>query len=208
MINSSKIILALGDHEKIIIQYQGSLNEIDCCYEDSIIFKHNNSEIILVHDFLYHNLHGLSIMLKSALDKKLRLDKTITQDLGFLFNQYSAYICGEKFEESGCCDLVCAHNVSHWSGDKYNIWSKGGWSTWIYNNPDGSIIFEVTPFYPFMYCDPEDEPNYIPYCDWIKTYKPYFIQEISTVMALAWCKQLDNLLNQIKNNTKKSETIF
>lgn len=178
MNHTHETILALNDDEKIIIQHQKSLHKIDCHYEDSIVLRYNNSEIILTHDFLYHNLQELAVLLKKALNNELVLHNSITQDIGFLFNQYSAHICGEKLQEPTHLVYVQENGKKYWPGNDYSLWAKN-FVSWIYNKPDGSITFEVTPFYPYMYCEPEEEPNYIPYEKWIKTYKPYFKTTLS-----------------------------
>ena len=202
MTKISQIILILGDNELIIIDYQKPLNEITCHDESSIIFKKNNAEIILTHDFLYHNLCELAFLLEKALRNQLTMHKSITQDLGFLFNQYSAYICGEKLKEPTHLILISENNNKYWPGNDYNLWAKN-FVSWIYNKPDGSIVFEITPFYPFMYCEPKEEPHYIPYKEWIKTYKPYFITTLSKEKASMLLKQTKDIIKIIEQNQNK-----
>jgi chitinase len=72
--------------------------------------------------------------------------------------------------------------------------------TWIYNDIGGNIIFAITPFYPFLFCDPDEEPNYLPYEEWIKSYKPYLIAKLSRETAEQWLAQANSILEQIDKN--------
>ena len=127
------------------------------------------------------------------------MHNSITKDVGFLFNQYSANICGEKLKKPTYLVFTQRNKKNYWSGNDYSLWAKN-FVSWIYNKPDGSIIFEITPFYPYMYCEPEEEPNYIPYKEWIKTYKPYFITTISKETAKEWLQRAELIIKTIESN--------
>ena len=137
--------------------------------------------------------------LKKALNRELLLHFSITKDLGYLRNQN---LCNDiilptySFPDGG----------TRWVGYLYFLWqSNAHFDSWIYNAHDGSIIFEVTPFYPYMYCEPEEEPDYIPYEEWIKTYKPYFITTLSRETAEKWLEQAEHIINIIERNQKRWE---
>jgi hypothetical protein len=141
------------------------------------------------------------VLLKKAVKNKLKLHKSIIQDIGFLYNEESEGKEGFFYTK--------LENRDYWIGNRSNLWSPvviyGNLQTWIYNNEAGDIIFEITPVYPYHYCDPEEEPNFIPYEEWMKDYKPFLIRTIPKDVAQRWLEQTKLLLKQIKKNIKKRE---
>ena len=202
MINTHQTIFKINNQKQIIIQFPYSLDNLNPCSELSILFLHKDKKICLTKDFLYHNISKLSNLLKKALNTELLLHSSITQDIGYLFNQYSAYVCGENIEQSISLAYDEKNHTSYWPGNNYHLWSQD-FISWIYNAPDKSIILEITPFYPYMYCEPEEEPDYIPYHEWIKTYKPYLVQTIPREIAQQWLTQAEHIINTIEDNVKK-----
>lgn len=204
MTHVSEIVFTLTRNEKIIIPIDIPLTEVNCCTESSIIFIQKNHELVLTNDSLSINIQTMIVLLQKCINQELLLDNTITKDIGYLFNQYSAIICGENLEGPTCVTYIRKNNELYWSGNDYQLWCAD-YITWLYNCVDGSIIFEVTPFYPYMYCEPEEEPDYIPYKEWIKTYKPYFITTLSREIAEEWLKQAEYIIKNIQDNQKRWE---
>lgn len=202
MKNTQETSFIINNKTKIIVFHQTEDRELDCNFEDSIIFINDDVEITLAYGFVYHHLRELQFLLTQAIHNQLILHKTIFKDLGFLFNEYSAVICGEKQKESTDLMYIQKDDNSYWPGNDYSLWAYD-MTSWIYNEPDGSIVFEVTPFYPYMYCEPEEEPDYIPYEEWIKTYKPYFITTISKETALQWLEQAERIIEIVEDNQKR-----
>src|SRR5579872_931021 len=196
-----EIVFAFDNDEKIIMQSQASLDEVNCCTEVSIIFIQANKQLVLSYDSLRHNINMLNILLKKASKHELTLHSGIIKDIGYLFNQYSATICGEKLKEPTFLTYIKHNNELYWPGNDHHLWAKD-YTSWLYNDRDGAIVFEITPFYPYMYCEPEEEPNYLPYKEWITTYKPYFMRKISIKVAQEWLKQTENILRKIDSNIK------
>lgn len=56
-----------------------------------------------------------------------------------------------------------------------------------------------------MYCEPEEEPDYIPYEEWIKTYKPYFITTLSRETAQQWLEQAEYIIKIVDDNQRRWE---
>lgn len=197
-----EITLAFDNDEKIIIQFQEPLSEVNCCTESSVIFIQNGKQLVLSHDLFSYSVNMLNTLLKKALKRELTLHNSITKDIGYLFNQYSAITCGGKLEEPTFLSYIQRDNRSYWPGNDYHLWDKN-YITWLYNNFAGAIIFEITPFYPYMYSEPEEELNYISYQEWIKTYQPYFIKEISIQTAQEWLRQVEYILEKMDSNIKR-----
>ncbi|HLJ31366.1 MAG TPA: hypothetical protein VKU36_02930 [Candidatus Babeliales bacterium] len=77
--------------------------------------------------------------------------------------------------------------------------------TWIYNDQNGNIILEITPAYPYFYCDKKEEPNYVSYKKWIKNYQPYVIAEIPRSTALGWLKIAEHIIKTVDDNINRWE---
>lgn len=199
--DTHEIIFSFDNDEKVVIQLHMPLNEVDCCTEFSVVFIQKSKQLVLSRDFLHYNINMLDTLLKKVLKQELMLHSTITKDIGYLFNQESAIICGEKLKEPTFVHYIKRNNELYWPGNDYHLWANG-YVAWLYNNFEGDIIFEITPFYPYMYSEPEEESNYISYEEWIKTYKPYFIREIPIKTAQEWLKQTESILQIIDSNIK------
>lgn len=203
-INEYKTPFTINKQEKIIINYEDSLYDYMYCNEALITLEQNNTCIKLAHDSLYNNMISFTRSLKKGLNNDLQLHQSLTHDIGFLFNQYSARICGKKLKEPTFLTYIIKNDKSYWPGNNYGLWEYD-FITWIYNDNNGNIIFEVTPFYPYMYCERKKEPSYIPYNKWIKTYKPFFIKTISKETAQEWLNQAECIIKTIKENVRKWE---
>ena len=58
---------------------------------------------------------------------------------------------------------------------------------------------------PYLFSEPEEEPNYTPYEEWIKTYKPYFITTLSKETAREWIEQADKIIRMVEFNEKRMQ---
>jgi len=182
-----------------------------------ILFADNYGETALVR---------LEDALKLALEDKLNLDASLSlglreTDIGYLSNIYShkmgseyEYEIHEKsFEQflnknlTGKTYFVCTKNNNEkqeWIGLDYQLWSgKGaGPQTWLYNK-SGKIILEISPSYKWHYRDPEPNEQAISYEEFMQSYKPLVITEISKETAGKWLIKTRELLNTIDTNTLK-----
>lgn len=97
------------------------------------------------------------------IDGKNFLYKNIRKDLGFKFNQFHAHALKKK-EYQKVMDYYFQDN-SHKDILPY-------FSSWLYNDKNGNVIFEISPFYPwFNEKNPQKNPEFITYSDFIKNYK-------------------------------------
>jgi hypothetical protein len=192
----------LNASEKIVIGLEDALNDVDYCYRTDIVLLEQNQKILLSTDTLHYDMERFSTFLQKALNNQLQLHESITQDIG--------YLCNEYYQKK---DGFVIHNFNDggpdWIGYQYHLWEASRNNTrimtWLYNNTDGAIIFEVTPCYPYFFCEPEEEPNYIPYDEWIKTYKPYLIKKIPKKIAQEWLDQAKLIVKTIEKNVEKWE---
>jgi len=198
------LILPIDDTANLIIELKEPLNCIDCCYRTDIVFLQANKKLLLSNEPILYAMRSLRDLLKKALTNKLYLHKSITDDIGYLFNEYHYLENKSNFILETSSD-----ETSYWVGYKHHLWeaeqNNSRSATWIYSNDHKDMIFEITPCYPYMYCEPEEEPNYIPYHEWIKTYKPYFVTTISQETAQQWIIQAELIINTIEDNVRRWE---
>jgi hypothetical protein len=97
--------------------------------------------------------------------------------------------------------------LPRWIGNSYLLWSgttpKIPVTTWLYNESDGLIIFEVTALYPYHFSE-TDEEVLISYQEWVKTQSPsqtVYKTILSPEVAQRWLKQLEDVLKIIEFNS-------
>ena len=191
------ITFPINKETKIVIPLKDPIDYIGATYEENIFLYHNNHKNIISDRTIYHDMLDLVDIIKKALNKELFLHSSISKDIGYLYN-YCHY------DNTNLAMHTFPNGTVRWVGYLYHLWeSNSNFDSWIYNKPDGSIIFEVTPFYPYMYCEPEEEPDYIPYEEWIKTYKPYFIATLSRETAQQWIEQAEEIIRMVDYNEKR-----
>lgn len=184
--NINKIIIPLKDP----VEWMGPL------YIEKILLVSDNKKILLSKTTIYHDMIYFAEHLRKGLKKELYLHPSIKKDIGYLHNED---VCNEA--NFPTCSLP--NGGISWVGYLHHLWeSNAHFDSWIYNASDGSIIFEVTQLYPYLLSEPE-EPNHIPYEEWIKTYKPYFITTLSRETAEQWLEQAERIIKIISDNQKR-----
>lgn len=195
-----EITFPINDTLKIIIPLSEPIEFLGPIYQEHILLFHNQQKLILSKSTVYHNMLYLADLLEKALNSKLFLHPSITQDIGYYHNEYLA-------NNTNFPTQILADGNTDWVGYFYHLWSArenlSSFDSWIYNAPNGDIVFKVTPLYPYMYSEPEKETDYIPYEQWIKNYKPYLMIILPKVIAEQWLKQAKHVVNTIQNNEKK-----
>jgi len=194
-------IFLINFTEKIIIPFEDALIKIDYCYEVPILLDMGLQKLILANVFIYYAMQKFSDVLKRVLKNELLFHESITKDIGYFYNEYS---CNEPLHDREKFVEVNANGRSFWVGYEYYLWSSclrdSSCATWIYNDVDGDIVFEVTPLY--VACDPQEQ-NYVSYEEWIKNYKPFLIKKISKEVVQQWLDQANFIVEQIDNNVAR-----
>lgn len=110
------------------------------------------------------------------------LDETL-QDLGFESNQFNAR---KQNVEKGF--------KYYWMGN-FDKATCSYYRCWLYNDVDGNIVLQITPFYPWFswFKDSKDCPGKIPYSKWIKNYKSIVKVIIPKERMQQWAIQADKL---------------
>jgi hypothetical protein len=200
--DTKEVIFLINEEEKIVLNSQDPLDEITCCYDGLISLIQGERKILLSDDDILENMRVLAILLQEALNNSLLLDLSLS-DIGFVYNQYCDFLWSEEF-------LLSVDNFSYegdknkdWIGMRYHLWAGGNNVTWLYNDKSGAIILEVTPLYPYLHTDPQEEPKYIFYEKWIKDYRPHFVRTIPRERAQEWLIQAHKIIEQIKINIER-----
>jgi len=165
-----------------------------------LFYECNDVKILLYSDF-FRGFMYIQEHLLSCSKNKLKLHDSLQEHLlGFYKNQYrkKRYRKNLIYEVSDC-------NYSYWVGDKYvlfNAAGKGNPDSWLYNDKDGNIVFEITPVYPWFYSDPEPDETFLKYSEWMKTYQPYLKRVISKDIAERWLFELQQLISIVQKISK------
>jgi hypothetical protein len=192
----------LNSTDKIIIKLKEPLAEVDCCYMADMILEYEQQKILLSREPIFFNMQKLAELLEEALNNKLFLHVSINNDIGYLSNEYYQHrnniVMNDVLQES-----------LRWIGFTYYLWegSKKNtrYVTWLYNDDNGENVLEVTPAYPYLFCDPDKEPHYVSYEEWIKNYKPFLNTIIPKKIAQDWLEQAHCIVEQIKANIARWE---
>jgi hypothetical protein len=179
------------------------------CFEDVLIYFNNDKKYLLNTDCLHYSLYSLWDMLSVALKNKFSLSESISCDLGYLWNEYL-----QNNIDNVNYEYKVIENQKIWIGQEHLLWETAGsikpkLNTWIYNDKQGNIIFEITPSYYWKFIDSlADEQDYITYEEFIKNYKPLLIEKISKETAKEWIKKIDELMKIIESNEVDKDAGF
>jgi hypothetical protein len=198
----SKIILKLNDIEYFEIKLP-DFESIFSTDDLEIFFHGDNVKLQLSNDWASDAIVKLQVLLKKSLTNKLHINKKLKNDLGYLWN--------ERLHQKTSPDFKPSKKYTIWNGLKYHLWAtlddiKKPNDTWLYNDINGNIILKITPTYKWHFGDldsePEDDPNFITYDEFIKKYRPYLSRIISKEIAQQWLKQANELWSFLKENER------
>jgi len=175
------IEILIPDTEDKFNYYYEPNNALHMFDEVTVILKKGNAEITLEIDHINEIVQSLRKSLQLTLANECQLPEQITLgELGICYNK----------------------NVSartHNQIDYHRFWLFSlpkGPQTWLYSQ-DKKIYLEIVPSYPWLYSDLEEEQKkegFIPFDEFMKTYKPIFVGEISQETAQHWIMQCDKIL--------------
>ena len=196
--------LNLNNNEKMIIESdECPINKLLCCDMITIYLTYDNKNLILVREDAQMTLESLRHLLKLALKNEAQPHDSITQDIGFLWN--------ERLQRKPGLVYKIFDRVNRWVGEDNMLWATPGLVgpklvTWLYNNPQGDIILEITPSYPYR-SNTTKEKSPLSYQDFMRDYKPLLIRTISTSTAKKWLEQAEDILNTIQENIQKAQKV-
>ncbi len=187
--NKKLLIFSLHDHVDIIMQFKNIIHEITIDDQSNFYLQYYNHRIFLTYDFFYNTVEKLKILLDVALHNNLQLPIDQNKDLGILWNE----LCNQhKFSE-----LSFIHDNYDFV---YNYLILN--STFVYNDKEGNIIFNVTKLYPFTNARKKRKRSYNYFLGWMESYKPIYKTIISPELAQTWLLQIQEILEIIDKNTE------
>lgn len=128
-----------------------------------------------------YNVIGNSSQFKRLMRGENILDVSTIADLGFTYNEcYNKGISFESFFDY------------YFEGNAHNP-TPPYFDSWLYNDKDGNIIFEITPFYPWHGKTKKTNPEKVSYKEWIKDYKPTLKTMIPKENLKQWIEQAKEL---------------
>lgn len=187
--NNEKIEIYADDHFDLITHYSYT----------TVIFYQGNKLYILENDLfipLHHFLIRLQKLLCESLSHNLKLDDSITYDIGYLWN---IWIHGNDIS---LARVIKNNKYPFWVGEKYEL-SSGQYVSWIYNDEQNNIIFQMTPTYPVVCFDQENQREVKKYQAWMKKYRSRFKTIIPIDIAILWIEETQQILDIIHVNSEK-----
>ena len=163
MTSLTKFVISNTQYLKVIPEHIGK-DDCEVCAHCDIDYVDEEKNITI--RFGYEEISSVcyfiakSGQIQKLIDGKMTIDSSIVQDLGFEWNRF--------FKD--CKQKTKASNYFCWSNDHKQI--RPYFNSWMYNDEDGNIIFEITPFYPWHYETKKSNPDFITYKKFMKDYKP------------------------------------
>ncbi|MGZ6254499.1 MAG: hypothetical protein ACXWL5_00735 [Candidatus Chromulinivorax sp.] len=164
-------------------------------YSNIVLYQNNKAYVLTTqyppHLFLLH----LQKLLQKSLSCNLKLDASITHDLGYLWNEWL------NNNHASLLYITDKNNDTYWIGQLYEL-ASNEYVSWIYNDEQCNIIFETTPAYPLGCIDQDNEIEVKNYMSWIQSYKPISKIIIPVYVAQQSIEQAQEILNIIDENSK------
>lgn len=190
MISSFTRSLNINDRYRIDLHMpcdEGALG----CYDQVSIFLNDSTtsqRSLLYQDFAISALGPLIFLLEKTTAGTLLLPASMKEDIGYLWNEH-----------------VHSKQKMRWEGLNYALWESEECDTWLYNNNDGKIVFEVSPAYPWHFDKPQEGETCTPYHVFIKNYQPLALVTIDQTTANEWLKTSHYLMNILQDNETSAE---
>jgi hypothetical protein len=199
--NNHHIIFTIDSSAHIVVENRQPIDLLPCFCETPIIFKQPDRECILTIDNIRENMLIFYEQLLQVLHNDLTVHKSIKNNIGRAYSSYLIHMYGEnsldKQDDQFIPLYVQRDSIESWIGNDYSFWGYESNASWLYNAPDGSIIFEITPVYPGAFASGNTEATTISYHEWIKTYTPYYVKKIPHDTAEQWLKQARGIMRRI-----------
>ena len=188
----TQFFLNKNEYLEIRSDDQLPLEQVYNCYEIEVWFVGNEDEFRFgsdfSHDVCYHLRHKIDKVLQGRL---VRYEAE--EDLGVLVNKF----------------FYNLPDADSWG--KYHLFSNSHqgirpyYSSWLYNDSDGNIIFEITPSYLWNDEDKKErkKPDFIEYAEFMKNYKPTMMRVVDKKYLQAWIEPLKELEALFQKNEDK-----
>lgn len=189
------IIFKINETSALALEYPQILVKAFRYDEISIFLNQNNqNKFVLYKDFFIAGLRDLERVVSNALMGKLIYKENGT-DIGFLWN--------EEMDGKDLPMTIDAEGNKFWVGQKFILFdSPEPITTWLFEK-DKKYWIELTPVYPWHHRDPKESENFVSYEEFMKTYKPIALFEVSRETLEEWLKRVQELLKIVEGNDNK-----
>lgn len=184
----------ISEHEYFQIQTEDlPLQFVYSCYDLNIIFISKEKTIAFGYEDAGSFCFSLQQIIPKLLNNQLAIPTILQNKLGIMCNEYFMSLA----TDNSCMNYLLFSN-SHRQERPY-------YSSWLYNDMRGNIIFEITPQYPWNDEDENDRnhPDFISYAEFIKNYQPTIIRTIDPKYLQQWLNQVNILLPIFEENELK-----
>ena len=178
----TQFFLNKDEYLEIRTDDQLPMKQVYNCYHIEIWFVGKEGAIRFGWDSSHQFCYGLQLMIGLALQGKLVVRET-KENLGISLNNF----------------FYNLPDSVPW--EKYHLFSNSHqgirpyYSSWLYNDSDGNIIFEITPSYLWNDEDKKErkKPDFIEYAEFMKNYKPIVMRVVDKKYLQAWIEPLKEL---------------
>jgi hypothetical protein len=202
MIKKTAIKLPIDSAHHLTVEFLGNTRDLYLLDWITIAYYKGKKKYLLYNFWwVLGEIPTFECLLMRAINNQLTLHESITQDIGFLWNEYLKDKKGYNFveiseEESG-------EVSTFWVGQRHHLFGSKKWTTWFYNK-SGDIYLEITPCYRWHYLKPKKNEKFVRYKDFIKKYKPLVIIKLDKKVAQKWLKIVSKLLVIARRNYEKA----
>ena len=191
----NKLLLQLSKNELIEIIADNNIDfkKVDFCCGDMKAYFVDKQQLRIGQQTAGLLFEALIGVLRRVINGTLQLDESIIENLGLMYNEYfhDLPLKKPKFVMIPTSDGTSRY----WIGYNYQIWStykdaNPYVNTWMYNDSEGNIIFEVTKFYKWSTQEDDlEDPEYETYEEFMKKFKPLIHRVIPRDVAIEWLDQ-------------------
>src|SRR6266478_4304797 len=131
---------------EIVFEFDQEFESLDCYCEIPALFYKDGLIYFLSREDLVSNFTVFRNQLEQVLNNELKMHSSIIASLGYMYNEYL------KHSIDGKCDgdftfVSKSQEFDHWIGTEYQLFGNDALATWLYNDENKNIIFEITPVY-------------------------------------------------------------
>lgn len=153
--------------------------------EVQVEYVHNNQTILLKQDIVREVVEVFCNTLVMVLKNELLLDRSLTAGKVSYFYSKNIYMTFDDLEKAD--DIF----------PKYWVWSSSNIATWLYSL-DSKIYLEISPTYPWLFLDPEQDDVYISFDEYTNEYKHIALVELPESLVRLWIDQCTMLLQTME----------
>ncbi|HLC07629.1 MAG TPA: hypothetical protein VJJ26_05625 [Candidatus Babeliales bacterium] len=185
---SQQIHIAINEQDKINT-YGYETNGLHIFDEVDAEYVHDGKAIILISDSARYVVETLCASLEMALKNELPLDASLAVGKVGCFFSKKKYMTADESDESEKKDDIFS---------QYWVWSSSkNIQTWLYN-VNNKIYLEISPTYPWLFSDPQEDEHYISFDEYMNDYRSITLVELQESLVRSWITECHVLLQTME----------